>query len=107
MIVIFSKWSYNCFMKLNISHIAKLANLPISEEEGKKLEGQLLETLDYIEILNVVDTKNVEPTAQVTGLENITRTDETSVSLTQNEAVSNTKQQYNGYFQVDAILDND
>lgn len=107
MIVIFSHWSYNSFMKLNISHIAKLANLPISETDGKKLEGQLIETLDYIEILNGLDTKNIEPTAQVTGLENITRLDEATDSLTQKEALSNTKQQFNGFFQVDAILDND
>ena len=94
-------------MKLNIKHIAKLANLPITEQEEKKLEKQLTETLNYIEILNGIDTKNIEPTAHVTGLENVTREDKSGQSLTQAQALSNTKKQYNGFFIVDAILDND
>ena len=94
-------------MKLDIKHIAKLANLPINQQEEKKLDKQLNETLDYIEMLQEVDTKNVQPTAHVTGLENVTRTDTTSPSLSQSQALSNTKKQGNGFFIVDAILDND
>lgn len=94
-------------MKLDVKHIAQLANLPITEKEEKKLESQLEETLDYIKMLNEIDTKNVEPTAHVTGLENITRPDQTSTSLTQIQALSNTKKTNNGFFIVDAILAND
>ena len=94
-------------MKLDVKHIAKLANLPINQQEEKKLEAQLNETLKYIEILKEVDTKNVKPTAHVTGLENVTRNDTTSPSLSQKQALSNAKQYYEGFFIVDAILDND
>lgn len=94
-------------MKLDIKHIARLANLPITPQEEKKLEKQLIETLNYIEILDEINTKNVEPTAHVTGLENVARTDATAPSLTQNQALSNTKKTYQGFFEVDAILDND
>lgn len=94
-------------MKLNIKHIAKLANLPITEQEEKPLEEQLIETLDYVAMLGEVDTKNVEPTAHVTGLENITREDKAQPSLTQEQALSNTKKQYKGFIKVDAILDNE
>lgn len=94
-------------MKIDVKHIAKLANLPLKDEEIKKLESQLGETLDYIEQLNEVDTKNIEPTSQVTGLENITREDEASESLSQDEAVSNTTEKHNGLFKVKAILSND
>lgn len=94
-------------MKLNIKHIAKLANLPITQKEEKNLEAQLTETLDYIAMLNEIDTKNVQPTAHVTGLENITRTDDTTDSLSQKQALANTKKIHNGFFIVNAILDND
>lgn len=94
-------------MLLNIKHIAKLANLPIKKKDEKKLESELIETLDYIEILNDIDTKNVEPTNHVTGLENVTRKDESSASLTQAQALSNTKNHKNGFFIVDAILENE
>jgi aspartyl-tRNA(Asn)/glutamyl-tRNA(Gln) amidotransferase subunit C len=94
-------------MKLDVKHIAKLANLPINEQEEKKLEDQLNETLAYIEILKEVDTKNVEPTAHVTGLENTTRADIATSSLSQKQALSNAKKTSDGFFEVEAILDDE
>ena len=94
-------------MKLDVKHIAKLANLTISASEENKLETQLNETLSYIAVLEEVDTKAVEPTAHVTGLENVTRDDTPRPSLSQKQALSNAKKHYNGFFEVDAILEND
>ncbi len=94
-------------MKLDVSKVATLANLPLKDEEKKKLESQLEETLSYIENLQEVDTKHVEPTAHVTGLENVTREDVAAKSLTQKQALSNTKNTHEGFFQVNAILDNE
>lgn len=91
-------------MKINVKHVAKLANLPLSEGEEKKFENQLSETLKYIEGLNEVDTKNVNPTDHVTGQENVFRTDTTSPSLSQDEALANTKNKHNGMFKVKAVL---
>lgn len=91
-------------MKINVKHIAKLANLPLSEKEEKKFEKQLSEILSYFEKLKEVDTKKVEITSQVTGLENITREDKTSPSLTQEEALSNSKNDHNGLFKIPKIL---
>lgn len=94
-------------MKINIKHVAKLANLPIKETEIKNLESQLEETLKYIEHLNEVDTNHVEPTSQVTGLENVMREDIPTQSLSQEQALANTKNKRNGFFKVDAILNNE
>lgn len=94
-------------MKLAVAHIAKLANLPLTDEEQAKLEKQLEDTLSYIENLQEVDTKNVQPTAHVTGLENVTREDMSAESLEQKQALSNAKTIHDGFFQVDAILDNE
>jgi aspartyl-tRNA(Asn)/glutamyl-tRNA(Gln) amidotransferase subunit C len=95
---------YNDFMKIDVAHIAKLANLPLKPDEEEKFEKQLSETLDYVKKLEEIDTKNVKPTSQVTGLENITREDKITPSLTQEEALSGTKSQHNGLFKVKAIL---
>lgn len=94
-------------MKIDALHIAKLASLPLKPAEIKTLESQLESTLEYIEQLNEVDTKNIEPTSQVTGLENITREDLATDSLTQDQALSNTKEKHNALFKVKGILDND
>ncbi len=94
-------------MKFDIKHVAKLANLSLSDEEEKKFSAQLEETVSYIEGLNEVDTNGVSPTSQVTGLENITREDEVTQSLSQEEALSNAKSTHNGFFRVKGILNNE
>lgn len=91
-------------MKINVAHVAKLANLILTEDETKKFEKQLAEVLSYIEKLNEVDVTGVEPTSQVTGLENITREDIVAPSLTQDEALSNATSEQNNLFKVKGIL---
>lgn len=93
-------------MKIDVKKIAKLANLPLKEDEIEPLERALEETLTYINILEEVDTKNIQPTSQVTGLENITREDIAGPSLSQNEALSNAKKKVNGLFEVAGVLKN-
>jgi len=90
---------------IDVSHVAKLANLPLSDTELKKFERQLNETLTYIENLKEIDTRNVEPAANVTGLENIVREDTAAPSISQEEALKNGKSTYNGFFKVKAILE--
>ncbi len=94
-------------MKIDVSHVAKLSNLPLNEEEKAKFERQLAEVLDYINKLEELDTENIEPTSQVTGLENVTREDIPSPSLSQEQALANTKSEHNGLFKVKAILENE
>lgn len=62
--------------KNEIQHIAKLARLGLTDEELEKYGDQLSVILNYIDQLKEVDCSGVEPTAQVTGLENVLREDE-------------------------------
>jgi aspartyl-tRNA(Asn)/glutamyl-tRNA(Gln) amidotransferase subunit C len=61
--------------KEDIKHIADLARLELTEEELLKYGEQLSRVLEWVGQLNEVDTENVEPTAQVTGVKNILRED--------------------------------
>lgn len=92
-------------MKINVSHVAKLANLSLSQDEKVKFEEQLEETIDYVKELEEIPTKNIEPASQVTGLENVTREDIVKPSLSQEEALANAKKTYNGFFKVDAVFE--
>lgn len=95
-------------MKIDVRHIAKLANLGLSSEEEKKFEKQLSKILEYVDKLNQVDTSDVESLSSVNGLENVTREDEgTQISLTQEEALANATEVQNGLFKVKAILEGD
>lgn len=62
--------------KQSIAHIAELARLKLSDKELATYGDQLSGILSYIDQLSEVDTDNVEPTAQVTGLKNVLRDDD-------------------------------
>ncbi|MBI5127212.1 Asp-tRNA(Asn)/Glu-tRNA(Gln) amidotransferase subunit GatC [Candidatus Roizmanbacteria bacterium] len=92
-----------------VKHMSKLAKIPISEKEEGEFAKGFSKTLDVVDKLFKVDVKNVEPTHQVTGLENVLREDKVDEKkmLSQDQALSNTKKKYNGYFVVDQILAED
>lgn len=92
-------------MKIDIAHTAKLANLPLSESEKNKMTKQLEETLEYIGRLKEIDTSNVEGTNEVNNLVNVWREDEVKPSLSQEKALMNAKNTYNGFFVVPVILE--
>lgn len=102
---------YNGLMKTltkkDIDHIAKLANLPLTDEQADELRGQLGITLEYVSQLQSLSTEGVVETSQVTGLENVFREDEidTTRMFSQEEALANAKRTYNGFFVVDRVLE--
>lgn len=59
----------------DVRHLAQLSNLGLSDDEINALQGDITNILDYINQLNELDTTGVEPTYQVTGLENVWRDD--------------------------------
>lgn len=60
----------------DILKLARLSRLKLSEDEIVRLQAELSDILNYVEILDSVDTAGLEPTYQVTGLKNVTRQDE-------------------------------
>lgn len=59
----------------DVEHIATLARLHLTDEEKKRLTGELSSILSYIDQLKAVNTANVLATAQVTGTTNVMRDD--------------------------------
>ena len=60
----------------DVHHLAQLSSLQLSDSEVENLRTDLENIINYIKQLNEVDTSGVEPTYQVTGLENVWRGDE-------------------------------
>jgi len=61
--------------KKEVEYVAKLARIELTDTEIEKFQNQLGEILDYIDKINEVDTTDIEPTWQVTGLTNVMRPD--------------------------------
>ena len=60
----------------DVQHLAQLSNLQLTDEEVGSLRLDLENIVGYIQQLDELDTTGVEPTYQVTDLENIWREDE-------------------------------
>jgi aspartyl-tRNA(Asn)/glutamyl-tRNA(Gln) amidotransferase subunit C len=73
----------------DVRHIAKLANLALKDDEVARMTQELGAIVAYVEQLSEVDTNNVEPIAQITGLVNVTRADEPGPMFAQRQALAN------------------
>ncbi|MFH1769444.1 MAG: Asp-tRNA(Asn)/Glu-tRNA(Gln) amidotransferase subunit GatC [Parcubacteria group bacterium] len=62
--------------KTEVDHIARLARIELTDKEEEKMTQEIGAILEYFEKLKEVDTEGVEPTAHVTGSENIFREDD-------------------------------
>ena len=93
------------FTEKDIEKLSELVKLPITEEEKIKLAGMLSQTTEYMDMLNELDTSNVEPTYQVTGLVNVFQTDDLYNTLTQEEVLQNAKIKKDGMIGTSAVLE--
>ncbi len=89
----------------DVKHLAQLSAIALGDEEVDSLRDDIANILNYIEQLGELDTEGVEPTYQVTGLQNVFRKDiieESDVSVeTLTSAAADSKQQQ---FKVPKVL---
>ena len=92
--------------KDDVTHVAGLSNLKLSDSEKEKFLTQLSKIVEFVGTLSEVDTDGITPTSQTTGLTNVLRDDivKTEDILTQDNALSGTDNTHNGLFKVPAIL---
>lgn len=92
--------------KKDVKHVADLSNLILTDDEILKFTPQLDKIIEFVASLSEVDTNDVVPTSQTTGLVNITREDKivSENILPQDKALSGTDNTKNGYFKAPAIL---
>lgn len=92
---------------MDVKHVAKLANLPLTAEEEEKYLQQLSQILEYVDQIDSIDTSNIEPTFNVSGQENIIREDKIGPCLPQDEAISNGSNIKDSSFVTKGVFDNE
>lgn len=91
--------------KEEIEHIAVLARLCLSEEEKELFGSQLSSILGYMEKLNELDTKDIEPTSHVLSLNNVMRDDLQAASLPREDALVNAPSHTEKFYRVPKIIE--
>ena len=80
-----------------VKEIASLARLDLSKEETEMFVSQFKDILDYVSILNEVDTENVPPAYLSTANKSVTREDNVEGSVPTEEFLSNAPEAKDGY----------
>lgn len=73
--------------QFNITDVANLARLNLTERDKKSLEEDLSKIITYIEKLNELDTTSVEATSHVLNIENVYREDKVVDSASAKEVL--------------------
>lgn len=85
--------------------VAALARLELTDEELETFTGQLAAVLEYVDVLNELDTDGVEPMTHVAELTDVLRDDEPCASLPSDAALANAPKSDGRFFLVPPILD--
>ena len=89
----------------DLSYVANLARLELSEEDVAMFEPQLQGILAYMEKLDAIDVSGIEPTAHANPVLNVTRPDEVRPSLPVEEALRNAPKSANDQIVVPKVVE--
>ncbi|MFC4711246.1 Asp-tRNA(Asn)/Glu-tRNA(Gln) amidotransferase subunit GatC [Planococcus dechangensis] len=91
--------------KEEVIEVAHLARLAITDEDAEHFAEQLEAITNAMELLNELDTENVEPTTHVLPLVNVLREDKAIEGLPRELVMKNVKEHEGGQVRVPTILD--
>ena len=88
-----------------VRKVAKLARLKLTEDEVEVFTAQLGQILEYVHILDRLDTRDIEPMAHAVDVANVFRDDQPRESLPRESALANAPKTDGQTFLVPPILD--
>ena len=88
----------------DVKYIAELARLQFAEEELKQVAGDMNSILTYMEKLNELDTKDVEPMTHVLDVKNVFRKEGVQQRISHDEALKNAPDADSEYFRVPKVI---
>jgi aspartyl-tRNA(Asn)/glutamyl-tRNA(Gln) amidotransferase subunit C len=91
--------------RADVDHVAELARLGLDEAERERLRAELGTILEYMQVLQQVDTSAIAPTAQVIPLRNVLRPDAERPSLPVEQVLANAPAREGDYFRVAPVLE--
>ena len=88
-----------------VDEIAHLARLEFEAGAKDEIANDMNRMLAFVEKLNELDTKGVDPLIYMTDESNVLREDEVQETITQKEALMNAPKKDSDYFKVAKVID--
>lgn len=89
----------------DVRYMADLARLQLAEDEVKSFAQDMNKILGYMEMLDELDTSDVEPLEHVIDLESRLRKDEAKEPLSHEDALKNAPDADSDYFRVPKVIE--
>jgi len=89
----------------DIEKLSELVKVSVSENEKDSLAGMLSQTAEYMDMLNELDTSNIEATYQVTGLKNVYQSENLNKTLLQSEVLQNSPNHSKDMIETEGVFD--
>ena len=90
---------------IDVTYVAHLARLHLSDEETATFQAQLGDIVDYVRKLREVSTDGVEPMSHAVTVQNVFREDEPGRGLDHDDVMDNAPAQSGGLFKVPKIVE--
>ena len=87
-----------------IQDIANLSKLKFDDATEEKMKADLQKILAFVEKLNEIDTKGVEPLIYMSEEVNVLREDNVTEATSQEDALKNAPEKDSDYFKVPTVL---
>lgn len=87
-----------------IQDIAKLSKLKFDDSAEEKMKVDLEKMLDFVDKLNEIDTKGVDPLIYMSEEVNVLREDKVTEATSQEDALKNAPEKDSDYFKVPTVL---
>jgi len=87
-----------------VKHVAFLVRLGIKEEEAQAFSHQFSAIIDYFNLLNEVDTRNVTPACETSNTRSVMRADEVRPSMPREDFLKNVPHREGDYVQVPLVF---
>jgi aspartyl-tRNA(Asn)/glutamyl-tRNA(Gln) amidotransferase subunit C len=88
-----------------VMHVSKLARLKIEPKEIARFRKELSSILEYMDMLNELNTENIEPAFHVHSMTDAVREDETVRSQSIEDALLNAPQTHDGTIVVPKVIE--
>jgi len=87
-----------------VRKLAQMSAISLSDDEETTLQSDISNILEYVDQLKQLDTKDVEPTYQLSGLTNVFRSDEIEAGLSRDQLLALAEDTKNNHIKVPKVL---
>lgn len=88
-----------------VEYVATLSRIKLDDAQAEKMQAELGAVIDYMEVLNKLDTTDVEPLSHVFSITNVMREDEVVPSADREQLLKNAPEHTDETFVVPKTVD--